>query len=577
MKNSGFTRLLRSLAKYRLLIIGMLLSSAVGNTMLLLAPRHIAKAIDLIAPLNGDYSLLLQELVILGALYVSGGIFTWLSMVLANSAANRTVRDLRNQLFEKLARLPLGYFDNNPRGDMISRFTNDINAISDGLNQGVIQLVSGIITVVLSLVFMLTLNPYVTLVAVFVMPISFLIGFSITKYGKSKFKEQSRVLGQLNGYAEETISSHHTVKAFGYEKAADTRFGEINRQLYECGYRAQFASALVNPSTRFVNNIAYVLVGVLGIIAVLRNTLTVGGVAGFLTYTAQFSKPFNEITAVTMQLQLAMASARRVFGLLDEEELRQSTVSENLPGGLGLVEFKDVCFSYQPETPLIKNLNLSVRPGETIAIVGPTGAGKTTLVNLLMRFYEIDSGSILIDGEDITSLTRESLRRSFGMVLQDTWLFSGTVRDNIAYGKPKATDIEIEQAARAAHAHSFIRRLPDGYNTPITEDGGNLSQGQKQLLTIARAMLLDPPMLILDEATSSVDIVTEIRIQRAFRKLMQGKTTFIIAHRLSTIRDADRILVLNQGDVVEQGSHSELLGLGGFYSRLYQSQFAPSE
>ncbi len=433
MKNSGFTRLLRSLAKYRLLIIGMLLSSAVGNTMLLLAPRHIAKAIDLIAPLNGDYSLLLQELVILGALYVSGGIFTWLSMVLANSAANRTVRDLRNQLFEKLARLPLGYFDNNPRGDMISRFTNDINAISDGLNQGVIQLVSGIITVVLSLVFMLTLNPYVTLVAVFVMPISFLIGFSITKYGKSKFKEQSRVLGQLNGYAEETISSHHTVKAFGYEKAADTRFGEINRQLYECGYRAQFASALVNPSTRFVNNIAYVLVGVLGIIAVLRNTLTVGGVAGFLTYTAQFSKPFNEITAVTMQLQLAMASARRVFGLLDEEELRQSTVSENLPGGLGLVEFKDVCFSYQPETPLIKNLNLSVRPGETIAIVGPTGAGKTTLVNLLMRFYEIDSGSILIGGEDITSLTRESLRRSFGMVLQDTWLFSGTVRDNIAY------------------------------------------------------------------------------------------------------------------------------------------------
>ncbi|HBT64379.1 MAG TPA: sugar ABC transporter ATP-binding protein [Ruminococcaceae bacterium] len=577
MKNSGFTRLLRSLAKYRLLIIGMLLSSAVGNTMLLLAPRHIAKAIDLIAPLNGDYSLLLQELVILGALYVSGGIFTWLSMVLANSAANRTVRDLRNQLFEKLARLPLGYFDNNPRGDMISRFTNDINAISDGLNQGVIQLVSGIITVVLSLVFMLTLNPYVTLVAVFVMPISFLIGFSITKYGKSKFKEQSRVLGQLNGYAEETISSHHTVKAFGYEKAADTRFGEINRQLYECGYRAQFASALVNPSTRFVNNIAYVLVGVLGIIAVLRNTLTVGGVAGFLTYTAQFSKPFNEITAVTMQLQLAMASARRVFGLLDEEELRQSTVSENLPGGLGLVEFKDVCFSYQPETPLIKNLNLSVRPGETIAIVGPTGAGKTTLVNLLMRFYEIDSGSILIGGEDITSLTRESLRRSFGMVLQDTWLFSGTVRDNIAYGKPKAIDIEIEQAARAAHAHSFIRRLPDGYNTPITEDGGNLSQGQKQLLTIARAMLLDPPMLILDEATSSVDIVTEIRIQRAFRKLMQGKTTFIIAHRLSTIRDADRILVLNQGDVVEQGSHSELLGLGGFYSRLYQSQFAPSE
>ena len=334
----------------------------------------------------------------------------------------------------------------------------------------------------------------------------------------------------------------------------------------------------MNPSTRFVNNIAYVLVGIFGILAVLRGTLTTGGVASFLTYTAQFSKPFNEITSITMQLQLAMASARRVFAVMDEpEQSAEPDGAAELTNAQGAVRFEDVFFSYAPDRKLIEDFCLTVRPGETVAIVGPTGAGKTTLVNLLMRFYEVDGGHIYVEDRDITDLTRDSLRRSFGMVLQETWLFAGTVRDNIAYGKPDATDEEVESAARAAHAHSFIRRLPQGYQTLIAEDGGNLSQGQKQLLTIARAMLMNPPMLILDEATSSVDILTEMRIQRAFRKMMKGKTTFVIAHRLSTIRDADRILVLDKGNVVEQGTHDELLARGGFYANLYNSQFAPTE
>ena len=433
-------------------------------------------------------------------------------------------------------------------------------------------------TVLLSLAFMLSLNPMVTLVAVFVTPLCFLVGFAITKYGSRRFKEQSRTLGRLNGYAEELISGQRTVKAFGYEDRAVDGFDAINAELYQCGYRAQFASALVNPSTRFVNNVAYVLVGVFGILAVLKNALTPGGVASFLTYTAQFSKPFNEITAITMQLQLAMASARRVFAVLDGEEQRPEPAdAARLEAAEGSVAFEHVRFAYQPERPLITDFNLTVKPGMTVAIVGPTGAGKTTLVNLLMRFYEVDDGRIKVEGQDITGVTRDSLRRSFGMVLQDTWLFAGTIRENIAYGKPDATDEEIEAAARAAHAHSFIRRLPDGYGTLIAEDGGNLSQGQKQLLTIARAMLLDSPMLILDEATSSVDILTEMRIQKAFRKMREGKTAFIIAHRLSTIRDADLILVLDKGDVVEQGTHGELLEKGGFYASLYNSQFAGEE
>ena len=581
-KNTAGTlrRLLGYVGRQKGLMAGVFLSALVGNAALLLAPKLVGRAIDLILPGGGSsfFPALLKMLGVIGVLYLVGCGLTWLTALCANVAANRTVRDLRVDLFNKLGRLPLKYFDSHSRGDIMSRFSNDVDAIADGLNQGIPQLASGVITVILSLAFMLTLNPWVTLVVVFVTPLCFLVGYFITKYGSKRFREQQKALGRLNGYAEEMISGQRTVKAFGYEEREVERFGEINAELYECGYRAQFASALVNPSTRFVNNIAYVLVGVFGILAVLRGTLTTGGVASFLTYTAQFSKPFNEITSITMQLQLAMASARRVFAVMDEPEQAPEPASvSQLLNAQGAVRFEDVSFSYTPDRKLIEDFCLDVRPGETIAIVGPTGAGKTTLVNLLMRFYEVDGGRISVDGKDIIGLTRDSLRRSFGMVLQETWLFAGTVRENIAYGKPDATDEEVEAAAKAAHAHSFIRRLPQGYQTMIAEDGGNLSQGQKQLLTIARAMLLGPPMLILDEATSSVDILTEMRIQRAFRKMMKGKTTFVIAHRLSTIRDADRILVLDKGNVVEQGRHDELLARGGFYANLYNSQFAPTE
>lgn len=581
-RNTGGTlrRLLRYIGRHRAAMAGVFAFALIGNASALLAPKLVGRAIDLILPgTGGSYvPALLKTLAVIGVLYLLGFLFTWLTALCANLAANRTARALRVDLYRKLGRLPLKYFDTHSRGDMMSRFSNDIDAISDGLNQGIVQLVSGVMTVLLSLAFMLSLNPGVTLVAVLTTPLCFLVGFAITKYGKHRFAEQSRILGRLNGYAEELISGQRTVKAFGYEERAGERFDALNAELYQCGYRAQFASALVNPSTRFVNNVAYVLVGVFGILAVLGGTLTTGGVASFLTYTAQFSKPFNDITAITMQLQLAMASARRVFAVLDEEEQQPDPQDAAvLRDAAGAVSFEHVRFAYRPDRPLISDFNLKVEPGTTVAIVGPTGAGKTTLVNLLMRFYEVDGGRIAVDGLDTAGITRDSLRRSFGMVLQETWLFAGTIRDNIAYGREDATDEEVETAARAAHAHSFIRRLPDGYQTLITEDGGNLSQGQKQLLTIARAMLMDSPMLILDEATSSVDILTEMRIQRAFRRMMEGKTAFIIAHRLSTIRDADLILVLDKGDVVEQGTHEELLAKGGFYSRLYNSQFAPAE
>lgn len=575
-KQPALRRLLGYVGRHRIALIATLASALLGNAALLLAPKLVGRAIDLILPgTGGGYAAaLLRMLAVIGVLYVGGSLFTWLTALCANRVANYTVRALRVDAFHKLGRLPLQYFDTHSRGDILSRFTNDIDAIADGLNQGIVQLVSGVMTVLLSLGFMLSLDPAVTLVAVFVTPLCFLVGFGIAKYGRRRFQEQSHILGRLDGYVEEMVSGQRTVKAFSREEASAKEFDAINEELYACGYRAQFASALVNPSTRFVNNIAYVLVGVFGILA----GLTPGGIASFLTYTAQFSKPFNEITAITMQLQLAMASARRVFAVLDEEEQepdgRDAAV---LQQAVGDIAFAHVRFSYTPERPLIRDFNLQVRPGMTIAIVGPTGAGKTTLVNLLMRFYEADGGRIEVDGRGIREYTRDSLRRGFGMVLQETWLFAGTIRDNIAYGRPEATDEEVEAAARAAYAHSFIRRLPAGYQTLITEDGGNLSQGQKQLLTIARAMLLDPPMLILDEATSSVDILTEQRIQKAFAALMEGRTTFIIAHRLSTIRDADRILVLDKGDVIEQGTHDELLARDGFYAALYNSQFAPAE
>ncbi len=572
-RTSVFGIFRRWLRPYRAALTAALLCALGGSVCLLTAPLLIGEAIDTIRPEGGFGIALLHILLKTAALYAAGCLLTRFTTLLANRIAGKAVQSVRTETFDKLGRLPLSFFDATPRGDIISRFTNDIDAIADGLNQGIVQLLTGVISVLMCLGFMLRLDWRVALVAVFVTPLCFLMGFFITKYGSRRFCEQAKVLGELNGFAEEQISGERTLKAFGAEAAAAERFDALNRHLYETGYRAQFASALVNPTTRFVNNVAYVLVGVFGLMA----GLSVGQIASFLTYTAQYAKPFNEITSVTMQLQLAAAAARRIAELLDTpEQSEEPDTMPALPSGEGEVGFSHVRFAYTPERPLITDFNLKVTPGQTVAIVGPTGAGKTTMVNLLMRFYELDGGTIEIDGQDIALVTRDSLRRQFGMVLQETWLFAGTIRDNIAYGREDATDEEILAAAKAAHAHSFIRRLPDGYQTVLPEDGGSLSAGQKQLLTIARVMLLDPPMLILDEATSSVDILTEQKIQKAFLTMMQGRTSFIIAHRLSTIRHADRILVLEHGDVAEIGTHEELLRRDGAYSRLYKAQFAPT-
>ena len=563
-------RLVKYVGRYRLLLTATVVFALAGNGAMLYAPRKIVQAIDTAAT---GISELPAQLVFIGGLYLLGLLFTWLAAVTANETAVRVVRDMRRELFDKLNNLPVGYFDTHARGELQSRLTADIDAVADGLSHGGVQLVSGVITVVLSLCFMLAMNGWVTLVVLVITPLCFLVGFFLTRYGSGRFREQSAAQGVLSGYAEEIISGRETVAAFGYGKHAMEKFGEMNATLYKAGWRAQFASALVNPSTRFVNNIAYVLVGAAGTVAAMHGVLTPGGIAGFLTYTAQFSKPFNEITSVTMQIQLAIASARRVFAVLDEPDQSPDGTAELAPVTSGNIQFHDVAFSYVESVPLIRRFRLEVKAGQTVAIVGKTGAGKTTLVNLLMRFYNSDSGQILIDGQDITDVPRNDVRRRFGMVLQETWLFAGTVRENIAYGAPDASDEQVVDAARAAHAHGFIKRMAGGYDALIAEDGGNLSQGQKQLLTIARAMLTNPPMLILDEATSSVDVVTERRIQRAFRKMMTGRTSFIVAHRLSTIRDADCILVLDNGNIVEQGNHEELLAKNGSYAVLYHSQF----
>ena len=564
-KERTFRRLLRLLggAKKTLFLVFALV--LLGNVALLLAPKRIGSTIDAIFAGESWLSLLLSLLLFYGV----GVLFQWLSARLAVRVAQEAANTLRKSLFEKLSRLPLSYFDRTPHGDIISRFTNDVEAVSDGLNSSIVQLISGVSSILISLGFMLYLDVRVTVVVLIATPLCFFVGRAITKYGKKRFLEQAKILGDVNAYAEELISSAHTVKLFRYETRSAEQFDRLNRKLYDAGYRAQFASALVNPTTRFVNNTAYVLVGIFALLV----RMSPGSIAAFLNYMSQFSKPFNEITSLTMQIQSAMASARRLFALLDEPEMSPDGMRSLPEKPNGEIDFEQVRFSYDGKTPLIQSCTMHIPAGTQVAIVGPTGAGKTTLINLLMRFYELDGGKITIDGVDISNIPRNELRKQIGMVLQESWLFAGTVRENLLFAKPDATDDEMISAAKAAHAHAFIERLPNGYDTRIEEDGSNLSAGQRQLLAIARMMLVNRPMLILDEATSNVDIVTEMRISRTFREIMRGKTTFLIAHRLSTIRECGMILVLEHGDIVEYGTHDELLVKRGVYERLYQSQF----
>ena len=542
----------------------------------LIGPFIIGTTVDqMIGVGNVEFGKISRLLIILAIVYGLGSIFGWLLYSLTNRIAYQTVFEMRLALFAKINELPLTFHDTHPHGDSISRFVNDMDAVSDGLLQGFSTLLTGIITITGALGLMLYISPMMTLVVLLSAPVSFFAARFITTRTQQMFREQAKVLGSLNGYVEEMINGQKVVQAFHYEDRSYAEFQAKNEALYQAGIMAQFYGSLSNPTTRLVNNITFSVIAMIGSVVVILGKISVGELSSFLIYSNLFAKPFNEITGVITQLQSATASAQRIFTILDlPPEQTDAPDALEMKHSQGTITFDHVKFAYDPERPLVTDFSLLVKPGTRIAIVGQTGAGKTTLVNLLMRFYEVNSGVIAIDGVDIHSITRDSLRRNFGMVLQDTWLFAGSIRDNIAYGKPDATDEEVVAAAKAAHAHSFIKRLPDGYHTLISGSGGSLSQGQEQLLTIARVMLVDPPMLILDEATSSIDTRTEIRIQKAFQKMIAGRTSFVIAHRLSTIREADLILFMANGDIVESGTHEELLASGGYYSRLYNSQFA---
>ena len=499
----------------------------------------------------------------------------WIMNHINNKITYRVVRDLRVQAFDHLEELPLSYVDRHSSGDLISRIVTDIDQFSDGLLLGFTQLFTGVATIVGTIAFMLSINPWTTLIVVALSPLSFVVANFVSRKSFTMFKKQSETRGELTGFTSEMLGGLKVVQAFGHQEEACREFDEINRQLAQYSLKATFFYSITNPTTRFMYSAIYAGVAIVGCFSTIAGALTVGQLSSFLSYTNQYTKPFNDITSVLTEFQNSIASAARVFELLDEPAApAEPADAVVLSEPEGRILLNQVDFSYTPEGPLLQTLNLSVEPGQRIAIVGPTGCGKTTLINLLMRFYDVQAGSIQVDGHDIRQITRQSLRTSYGMVLQETWLKSASIRDNIAYGRPDATEEEVIEAAKKAHAHSFIKRMPEGYDTIITEGGGNLSQGQKQLLCIARIMLCLPPMLILDEATSSIDTMTEIRIQRAFETLMQGRTSFVVAHRLSTIQTADVILVMDQGHIIEQGNHEELLAKKGFYYRLYNSQFA---
>ena len=573
MKNNKTLSKLNSyIAGNRKYLILVIISALLANIFMLVAPYISGRAIDFIKGENNvDFPMVAKFIGILFAVYVLNALFTWGMTVFTNALSNHSIEKMRKDAFGKISKLPLKFFDGHSHGDIISRLTNDIDAVSEGLLQGITQLFSGIVTVVGSLVLMFLLDWRITLCVIVITIICIFVSKAIATNSGKMFRLQAQTIGELNGYVSETVGNLKVVKAFGYEDKSSEVFGEINSRLYDCGQKAQFYSSLVNPTTRYINNLAYISVGVLGGFAALAGHLSVGIISSFLIYATQFARPINDMTSILTQLQSAQAAAARIFAL---GEIEPETTDEDRPElevKNGEVMFKDVDFSYNKDKELIKDLNIVAKQGQRVAIVGPTGAGKTTIVNLLMNFYGVDKGTIFVDGQAIDSVQRDSLRKNFGMVLQDTWLFAGTVKENIAYGKEGATDEEIINAAKAASAHGFIKRLPNGYDTMITEDGGNLSSGQKQLLTIARAMLSDPKILILDEATSNVDTMTEQRIQKAFLKMMEGRTSFIIAHRLSTIREADLILVMDKGRIIEQGTHNELLAKNGFYTKLYNS------
>lgn len=576
-KKPVLKRMLSYTKPYLGYIIISFTAAVISVAMTLYAPVLVGRGVDfIIGKDNVDFDALLPVVIRLCCVVLLSAFFTWVMTVCTNKISYHTVNDLRREVYAKINTLPLKYIDGSSRGDIISRVTVDIEQISDGMLQGFSQFFTGIVTIAGTIIFMLSINVKIALVVIFITPLSLFVAAFITKISHDKFRERSAVQGELSGCIEELTGNLKVVKAFSYEDRAQERFEEINARLYKCGLRAQFYSALTNPSTRFVNGLVYAATGVFGAISVLTGgagVMSVGQIATFLSYANQYTKPFNEITGVITELQAAFASARRVFAVLDEEPESSDENALDVKDSSGSIEIENVSFSYNPEVPLIEDLTISVKSGQRIAIVGPTGCGKTTFINLLMRFYDVTEGRILIDGVDIRDMKRDSLRSLYGMVLQETWIFTGTVRENIAYGRPDATDEEIKQAAVTAHAHSFIKRLEKGYDTMLSEDGGNLSQGQKQLLSIARIMLTDPPMLILDEATSSIDTMTEQRVQKAFANLMKGRTSFIIAHRLSTIRDADLILVMRDGNIVEKGSHDELIAADGFYATLYNSQF----
>lgn len=569
-------KVLRYLRRYWIFLGMSLVFAAVTVVLTLYVPVLTGDAVDKIVGVGQvDFAAVYAIGKKIAVLVAVTALAQWLMNVCNNTITYHVIRDIRREAFDRLQILPLKYVDGHSSGEIVSRVIADVDQFADGLLMGFTQLFTGVLTILGTLGFMFSIHPWIALVVVCITPVSLLVAGFIAKRTYSMFKLQSETRGEQTALIDEMIGGQKVVQAFGYEKKAMERFDEINHRLEKCSLRAIFFSSITNPSTRFVNSLVYTGVGFTGALAAVSGRLTVGQLSCFLSYANQYTKPFNEISGVVTELQNALACADRIFKLIEEEpqteDAKDAVVFADVKG---TVELSHVDFRYRPDVPLIQNLNLHVKPGQRVAIVGPTGCGKTTIINLLMRFYDVDSGEIRVDGTPVLHATRDSLRRSYGMVLQDTWLKTGTIRENIAYAKPEASMEEVVEAAKKAHAHSFIKRLQDGYDTVITEDGGGISQGQKQLLCIARVMLCLPPMLILDEATSSIDTRTEIRIQKAFAGMMEGRTSFIVAHRLSTIREADVILVMKEGKIIEQGNHEQLLRQGGFYADLYNSQFA---